>query len=42
MILAVSKRNLAKAWSVLDRLEERSYEIGRVVEARTRRVIYVP
>ena len=41
MILAVSKRNLAKAWSVLDRLEERSYEIGRVVESRTKRLIYV-
>jgi phosphoribosylformylglycinamidine cyclo-ligase len=40
MILAVSKRNLAKAWSVLDRLEERSFEIGRVVESRTKRVIY--
>jgi phosphoribosylformylglycinamidine cyclo-ligase len=40
MIVAVSKRNLAKAWSVLDRLEERSYEIGRVVESRNRRVIY--
>lgn len=41
MILAVSKRNLAKAWSVLDRLQERSYEIGRIVESRTRRVFYV-
>lgn len=41
MILTVSKRNLAKAWSVLDRLEERSFEIGTVIESRTKRVFYV-
>ena len=40
MILVVSKRNLAKAWTVLDRLQERSFEIGKIVESR-RRVIYV-
>ena len=41
MILVISKRNLTKAWSVLDRMQERSYEIGRIVESRTKRVVYV-
>lgn len=41
MILVISKRNLAKAWSVLDRMQERSFEIGRVIEARAKRVVYV-
>jgi len=41
MILVVAKRNLAKAWVILDRLRERSYEIGRIVESRTKRVIYI-
>ena len=41
MILVISKRNLAKAWSVLDRMQERSFETGRVIEARAKRVVYV-
>jgi phosphoribosylformylglycinamidine cyclo-ligase len=41
MVLAVSKRNLAKAWSVLDRLGERSFEIGVVAASEARRVLYV-
>ena len=41
MILVISKRNLAKVWSVLDRMQERSFEIGQVIEARNKRVVYV-
>src|SRR5262249_26099719 len=41
MILAVARRNLEKAWSVLDRLEERAYEVGVVVESKGKRVMYV-
>jgi phosphoribosylformylglycinamidine cyclo-ligase len=40
MILVVSKRNLTKAADILDRLDEKYYEIGFVVEAQRSRVIW--
>jgi phosphoribosylformylglycinamidine cyclo-ligase len=40
MVLVVSKRNLSKAWTILDRMQERSFDIGLVIEARQRRVQY--
>jgi phosphoribosylaminoimidazole (AIR) synthetase len=41
MVVVVSKRNLSKAWALLDRMGERSFDIGLVVKARQRRVKYV-
>jgi phosphoribosylformylglycinamidine cyclo-ligase len=41
MVAVVSKRNLSKAWAMLDRMGERSFDIGLVVKARQRRVKYV-
>ena len=41
MVVVVSKRNLSKAWSLLDRMQERSFDIGSVVKAKQRRVQYV-
>ena len=40
MILVVSKRNLTKAADILDRLDEKYYEIGVVVESPRSRVIW--
>jgi phosphoribosylformylglycinamidine cyclo-ligase len=40
MILVVSKRNLTKAADILDRLDEKYYEIGVVVESQRSRVIW--
>lgn len=40
MILVVSKRNLTKAADILDRLDEKYYEIGAVVESQRSRVIW--
>lgn len=40
MILAVSKRNLSKAKSVLDKISEPHFSIGSIVEAPRTRVIY--
>jgi phosphoribosylformylglycinamidine cyclo-ligase len=40
MILVVSKRNLTKAADILDRLDEKYYEIGTVVESQRSRVIW--
>jgi len=41
MVVVVSKRNLSKAWALLDRMGERSFDIGLVLKARQRRVKYV-
>ena len=41
MVLVVSKRNLSKAWAMLDRMHERSFDMGVVVKARQHRVRYV-
>jgi len=41
MVAVVSKRNLSKAWALLDRMGERSFDIGLVVKSRQRRVKYV-
>jgi phosphoribosylformylglycinamidine cyclo-ligase len=41
MILVVSKRNLAKARTILARAHQEFFEIGSVVESRGPRVIYV-
>ena len=41
MVLVVSKRNLSKAWALLDRMQERSFDIGVVVKAKQCRVQYV-
>jgi phosphoribosylformylglycinamidine cyclo-ligase len=41
MVVVVSKRNLSKAWALLDRMGERSFDIGLVVKSRQRRVKYV-
>ncbi len=40
MILVVSKRNLTRAADILDRLDEKYYEIGVVVESPRSRVIW--
>ena len=40
MVVVVSKRNLSKAWALLDRMGERSFDIGLVVKSRQRRVKY--
>ena len=40
MILVVSKRNLTKAADILDRLDEKYYEIGVIVESQRSRVIW--
>ncbi len=40
MILVVSRRNLTRAADILDRLEEKYYEIGTVVESPRSRVIW--
>jgi phosphoribosylformylglycinamidine cyclo-ligase len=40
MILVISRRSLAGAADLLDRLEEKYYQIGQVVEAARSRVIY--
>ena len=40
MVLAVSRRNLTRAADILDRLEEKYYEIGTVVESPRSRVIW--
>jgi len=40
MVLVVSKRNLSKAWALLDRIGERSFDMGVVVKGKQRRVKY--
>ena len=40
MMLAVSKRKLAVAKYVLERLGEEWYQIGEIIEAKTKRVVY--
>src|SRR5579884_3695481 len=40
MVLVVSRRNLAGAADMLDRLDEKYYQIGQVVESSRTRVIY--
>ncbi len=40
MVLVVSKRNLSKAWALLDGIGERTYDIGLVVKGKQRRVQY--
>jgi len=40
MILAISKRYLAAAADILDRLDEKYFEIGQIVEGARARVIY--
>jgi len=40
MILVISKRNLTKAADILDRLDDKYYEIGTVVESQRSRVIW--
>jgi len=40
MILVVSRRGLSKAADILDRLDEKYYEIGAVVESPRARVIW--
>ena len=40
MILVMSERKVRTAQSILDRLNEKATEIGRVVESRMKRVVY--